>query len=70
MNRIFIGNISSRTTKKDLYKIFERYGEVLNCDLKEKFAFIDLDSEKACREAIRSSHRINLLGKDVFILKH
>ncbi|MES1919396.1 mRNA-binding protein [Bonamia ostreae] len=66
-NRIFIGNISSRTTKKDLFNNFEEFGEILRCDLKDKFAFIDYDSSKNCQDAIDRMHRTDLLGRQIIV---
>lgn len=55
--KLFVGNLSSRTSKDDLYKMFADIGKISReVVIKEKghstFAFIEYDSARDAEEAI------------------
>lgn len=38
--KIFIGNISEKTTANDIRPLFEKYGKVVECDVMKNFGFV------------------------------
>lgn len=38
--KIFIGNISEKTTANDIRPLFETYGKVVECDVMKNFGFV------------------------------
>lgn len=38
--KIFLGNLSSKTTAEQLRPLFEKYGEVVECDVLKNFGFV------------------------------
>ncbi len=58
--RVFLKNISARTTEQDLIELFGKYGEVKKIDLKLGFGFIFFDDPNEALEAIK-----NMDGKEI-----
>lgn len=50
--KIYVGNLSSRTREEDLRSTFSKYGHVVDVVLKYEFAFVEMDSRKDMDEAI------------------
>jgi RNA recognition motif-containing protein len=40
MAKIFIGGVSSRVSKREIEELFGKHGKILECTLKQKFAFV------------------------------
>lgn len=38
--KIFIGNLSEKTTSNDIRPLFEKYGKVVECDVMKNFGFV------------------------------
>lgn len=38
--KIFIGNLSEKTTANDIRPLFEKYGKVVECDVMKNFGFV------------------------------
>jgi len=38
--KIFIGNLSEKTTATDIRPLFEKYGKVVECDVMKNFGFV------------------------------
>ena len=51
-NKIYVGNLSSRTRDDDIRDVFIKYGDVVDIVLKYDFAFVEMENEKDMEEAI------------------
>ncbi|XP_050525068.1 RNA-binding protein lark isoform X7 [Daktulosphaira vitifoliae] len=51
--KIFIGNLSEKTTSNDIRPLFEKYGKVVECDVMKNFGFVHMDDENNGRAAIK-----------------
>uniref|UniRef100_A0A3B3VST7 RNA-binding protein 14 n=2 Tax=Poecilia TaxID=8080 RepID=A0A3B3VST7_9TELE len=62
MVKIFIGNLASETTAKELRELFEKYGKVSECDIVKNFGFVHMDNLSEAEEAIKNLHQTDLNG--------
>ncbi|XP_057711164.1 RNA-binding protein 4.1-like [Corythoichthys intestinalis] len=62
MVKIFIGNVASDTSPAELRGLFEKYGEVTECDVVKNFGFVHMSDLAQAEEAIRNLHREKLNG--------
>lgn len=61
--KIFIGNLSEKTTSNDLRPLFEKYGTVVECDVVRNYGFVHMESEQVGREAIQNLNGHALHGQ-------
>ncbi len=40
-NELFLGNLGRDVTKKDIETVFDKYGRLVRCDIKDKGKFRD-----------------------------
>ncbi|CAH2983900.1 unnamed protein product [Chilo suppressalis] len=52
--KIFVGNLSDKTTDADLRPLFEKYGTVVECDIVRNYGFVHMENEQVGREAIQN----------------
>ncbi|CAH0720563.1 unnamed protein product, partial [Brenthis ino] len=52
--KIFVGNLSDKTTDADLRPLFEKFGTVVECDIVRNYGFVHMENEQVGREAIQS----------------
>ena len=50
-NELFIGNLDRHVTQRDIESIFDKYGKILRCDVKNRgfgavYAFLEFDDER------------------------
>jgi len=51
--RLFVGNIEpSRVRRRDLIRLFSRYGDVLGVSVHQGYAFVQMDRERSANKAI------------------
>lgn len=62
MVKIFIGNLASDSTAKELRELFEKYGKVSECDVLKNFGFVHMDNLSEAEEAIKNLHQRELNG--------
>ncbi|XP_047240883.1 RNA-binding protein 4.2 [Girardinichthys multiradiatus] len=62
MVKIFIGNLASDTSAKELRQLFEKYGKVSECDIVKNFGFVHMNNLSEAEEAIRNLHQTELNG--------
>ena len=55
-NKIYVGNLSSRTKESDIRQSFNKYGQVVDVVLKYDFAFVEFENEKDIQSAIELIH--------------
>ena len=51
--KLYVGNIPSSVSSRELTELFEKYGKVMECDIIKDYAFV-----------VRSRERRSNLGKD------
>ncbi|XP_077299304.1 RNA-binding protein lark isoform X2 [Arctopsyche grandis] len=61
--KIFIGNLSEKTTSNDLRPLFEKYGTVVECDVVRNYGFVHMESEQVGRESIQNLNGHALHGQ-------
>nr|CAH7756972.1 unnamed protein product [Callosobruchus chinensis] len=52
--KIFVGNLSEKTTVPELRPLFEKYGKVVECDVVKNYGFVHMENEAEGREAIQN----------------
>lgn len=52
--KIFVGNLSDKTTDADLRPLFEKFGTVVECDIVRNYGFVHMENEIVGREAIQN----------------
>ena len=51
--KLYVGNISSRTSRSDIQYKFEKYGPLRRCDLMNGFAFVEYEDHEDARYAVK-----------------
>ncbi|KAM9836712.1 RNA-binding protein 4.1-like isoform 1-T2 [Aulostomus maculatus] len=62
MVKIFIGNLACNTTAEELRELFEKYGEVSECDIVKNYGFVHMNNMSEAEEAIQNLHQHQLNG--------
>lgn len=65
MVKIFVGNLTSDTTKEDLHSLFSPYGKIKECDVLRNFGFVHMDDKESATEAVRKLHHHMLNGQAI-----
>lgn len=65
--KIFVGNLSDKTTETDLRPLFEKYGTVVECDIVRNYGFVHMENEQSGREAIENLNEQIINGQPVKI---
>ncbi|XP_041842483.1 RNA-binding protein 4.1-like isoform X2 [Melanotaenia boesemani] len=60
MVKIFIGNLSQKTTSDELRSLFSQYGKIAECSIVKNFGFVHMDNKAEAEEAIRNLHHYML----------
>lgn len=63
--KIYVGNLSSNASRRELQKLFEQYGEVVECDIIKDFAFCHMTKERDAQTAIRELHNSTFSGRRI-----
>lgn len=77
MKKLFVGNLSSSTTQQALSSLFEKLGTVLSCvvvkdrmtGMSRGFAFVEMESNSAATEALRTINGQLLDGKEIKVIE-
>src|SRR5574343_1808490 len=67
MSRIFVKNLSSKTQENDMHKLFASVGKISDIILKNNFAFIQYESERDAKDAVRTYHNYRLHGNPLIV---
>lgn len=67
MVKIFVGRLAENVTREDLQKIFEKFGEVSDCDILRDYGFVHMADENRAREAIRELDKMELRGNRISV---
>ena len=65
--RVYVGRLSPRVRQDDLLEVFEYYGRVLSCDIKNGFAFIEYDDPRDAEDAVYEEHNRDLQGTRMIV---
>lgn len=52
--KIFVGNLSDKTTSGDIRPLFEKFGKVVECDVVKNYGFVHMENEDSGRDAIQN----------------
>ncbi|XP_036380825.1 LOW QUALITY PROTEIN: RNA-binding protein lark [Megalops cyprinoides] len=67
MVKIFVGNVNSSTTEQELRALFEKYGEVSDCDILKNYGFVHMEEEEAAQKAVSALHKHELNGSRITV---
>lgn len=67
MVKIFVGRLAESVTRDDLQKLFEKYGEVSDCDILRDYGFVHMADENRAQKAIRELDRMELCGSRISV---
>ncbi|KAI9490157.1 hypothetical protein BDB00DRAFT_839318 [Zychaea mexicana] len=59
---LYAGNLAREVQTADLRKLFSKYGRILSIEPKTGFAFVELESRRACDDAVYGLHGIKYFG--------
>ncbi|KAI5963130.1 NAB3 [Candida pseudojiufengensis] len=63
-SRLFVGNLPANTiSKQDLFRIFSKYGEVIQIAIKAGYGFTQFRTAEACMECIKGEEGVPLHNK-------
>eukprot|EP01084_Bolivina_argentea_P226312 382284_1 len=62
-NKVYVGNLSSRTRESDIKTEFSKYGHVVDIVLKYDVAFVEMDNEKDMEDAIDALDQYEFHGR-------
>lgn len=62
MVKIFIGNLSSTATAEELRVLFEKYGNVSECDIVKNYGFVHMPNTFEAEQAIQNLNQHELHG--------
>ncbi|XP_051901147.1 RNA-binding protein 4B-like [Pristis pectinata] len=62
MVKIFVGNLSRCCGADELRAMFEKYGEVSECEVVRRYAFVHMERLSQATRAIRALHRADVRG--------
>ncbi|XP_018904449.1 RNA-binding protein lark isoform X2 [Bemisia tabaci] len=63
--KIFVGNLSDKTTGADLKPLFEEFGKVVECDVVKNFGFVHMEKKEEGEDAIRGINGRMLHGSTI-----
>lgn len=67
MVKIFVGRLSEAVTRDQLQKLFEKYGEVSDCDILRDYGFVHMANEEKAHHAIRELDRMEINGSKISV---
>ncbi|KAI9643589.1 nuclear polyadenylated RNA-binding protein 3 [Ciborinia camelliae] len=67
-SRLFIGNLpSEKLTKRDLFHVFHKYGEIAQISIKQAFGFIQFHDAAACYKALEMEQGKEVRGRQMHL---
>ncbi|XP_041037756.1 RNA-binding protein 4B-like [Carcharodon carcharias] len=67
MVKIFVGNLSRYCSPSELRSMFEKYGEVSECEVVRNYAFVHMEKLSQATRAIKALHRSNVHGAHITV---
>ncbi|KAK4287866.1 hypothetical protein Pmani_039075 [Petrolisthes manimaculis] len=65
--KIFVGNLSDRTSSSDIRELFEEHGGVVEADVVKNYGFVHMEKEEEGRAAIEVLNGHSLHGKSMVV---
>ncbi|XP_055944153.1 RNA-binding protein 4.1-like isoform X2 [Argiope bruennichi] len=65
--KIFVGHLPDGCTDDDLRALFEKYGEVTECDVINKYGFVHMATPEQAAEAVKQLNNYNLMGSTISV---
>ncbi|CAH1758615.1 19821_t:CDS:10 [Entrophospora sp. SA101] len=67
-SKLYIGHLSSRTEKRDLEELFERYGKVISVNVKPTgYAFVEFEDPRDADDAVKQLNGYELDGARIIV---
>lgn len=67
-SRLFIGNLpSEKLTKRDLFHVFHKYGELAQISIKQAFGFVQFHDASACHKALEMEQGKEVRGRKMHL---
>lgn len=74
-NKLFVGNLSFKTTQQDLQDLFAQYGEVVSVAIPQDretgrqrgFAFVEMSTQEQAEAAIKALNGRELDGRQIAV---
>uniref|UniRef100_A0A914LRW4 RRM domain-containing protein n=1 Tax=Meloidogyne incognita TaxID=6306 RepID=A0A914LRW4_MELIC len=67
MSRVYIGNLPSRATERDLEHFFKGFGKIRDVMLKNGFGFVEFDDSRDADDAVYEQNGRELCGHRVVV---
>ena len=65
-SRLFVGNLSSeRVTKRDIFHVFHKYGDLAQISIKQAYGFVQFLESSGCSKAISAEQGKTIRGKKI-----
>ncbi|CTQ41253.1 Pre-mRNA-splicing factor srp2 [Babesia microti strain RI] len=68
--KVFVGNIPLDTTVDELKAVFEKCGELVKCDMRKRFAFIEYHKPESASDALNQLNGYILHGEKIKVKPH
>lgn len=65
--KIFVGHLPDGCSDDDLRVLFEKYGEVTECDVINKYGFVHMSTQDQAAEAVKNLNNYNLKGSTISV---
>lgn len=65
--KIYVGNLPENAHSSELQEMFEKYGEVKECDIVKNYAFVHMSSEDEAKTAIEALNNIDFMGSKISV---
>ncbi|CAG5134815.1 unnamed protein product [Candidula unifasciata] len=63
--KIFLGNLNSKTTAEQIRPLFEKYGQVVECDVLKNFGFVHMMDKNEANKAIAQLDGYSIDGNNI-----
>ncbi|XP_041037755.1 RNA-binding protein 4-like [Carcharodon carcharias] len=65
--KLYVGNVAEAASTRELQRLFEAYGRVVECDIVKNYAFVHMEKERQALEAIRGLSGTELAGQRIYV---
>ncbi|KAL0083687.1 hypothetical protein J3Q64DRAFT_1748753 [Phycomyces blakesleeanus] len=62
---VYVGNIPANSHSDDLKEMFNKYGRVVMIEIKQGFAFVDMEDRHACEKVIGHLNGTTFMGSEI-----
>ncbi|KAI9020077.1 hypothetical protein CLU79DRAFT_720138 [Phycomyces nitens] len=62
---VYVGNIPANSHSEDLKEMFNKYGRVVMIEIKQGFAFVDMEDRHACEKVIGHLNGASFMGSNI-----